>query len=383
MNDNMRKFTIAFFFSSCLLGATSGLAHMTFEGVKPATLDATVKVSEPKFIYTPATHLTLVGKAADEGAHFHRVDTAKYNTMPAEVKKLFTNSSGLAISFVTNSTVIKARWTVPNRRQGGNMTPIMQKGLDLYIKRDGQWVYAGVGSPNGVTSNRTLVENMDSEEKECLLYLPLYDEITDLEIGVDRNAYLRKGVNPFKGKYVVYGSSITQGASASRPGLAYPAQLSRSTGLNFINMGLSGNGKMEPEVGRMLVSIKNVDAFILDCVPNPSPDEIRERTVPFVKQLRKSHPKVPIIIIQSVVREKGNFNLKVRERVHQQNIAIAEQVKILQNMGIKNLHFIKEDSFLGTDHEGSIDGDHPTDVGFERLLQKLKPALMEILGPHL
>ena len=215
--------------------------------------------------YVPAQELLLVGKATTEGEYFHRVDTAKYCTIPPTVKKLFTNSAGLAISFTTNSPVIKAKWMVPDNYQLPNLTRVAQKGLDLYIKRDGKWQFAGVGIPGGVTTEKVLVDNMGTEEKECLLYLPLYDELKSLEIGVSSDAHIRKGENPFKEKIVVYGSSILQGASASRPGMAYPARLSRSSGYNFINLGLSGNGKMEKEVAEMLADI-DADAFILDCI---------------------------------------------------------------------------------------------------------------------
>ena len=250
------------------------------------------------FTYVPAQELLLVGKATTEGEYFHRVDTAKYCTMPPAVKKLFTNSAGLAISFTTNSPVIKAKWTVPDNYQLPNLTRLAQKGLDLYIKRDGKWQFAGVGMPGGVTTERVIVDNMGTEEKECLLYLPLYDELKSLEIGVSSDAHIHKGENPFKEKIVVYGSSILQGASASRPGMAYPARLSRSSGYNFINLGLSGNGKMEKEVAGMLADI-DADAFILDCIPNPSPKEITERAVDFVMTLREKHPDTPIIIIQT------------------------------------------------------------------------------------
>ena len=303
------------------------------------------------FTYMPAQELLLVGKATTEGEYFHRVDTAKYCTMPPAVKKLFTNSAGLAISFTTNSPVIKAKWTVPDNYQLPNLTRLAQKGLDLYIKRDGKWQFAGVGMPGGVTTERVIVDNMGTEEKECLLYLPLYDELKSLEIGVSSDAHIHKGENPFKKKIVVYGSSILQGASASRPGMAYPARLSRSSGYNFINLGLSGNGKMEKEVAGMLADI-DADAFILDCIPNPSPKEITET---------------------------GNFNQKARENVKQQNEAIAEQVEVLRKKGVKNLYFIKEDRFLGTDHEGTIDGTHPNDLGFDRMLKKYKPAISKIL----
>lgn len=330
------------------------------------------------FTYTSAQELLLVGKATSEGEYFHRVDTAKYHSMPPKVKKLFTNSAGLAISFTTNSPLIKAKWTVPDNPQLPNLTRIAQKGLDLYIKRDGKWQFAGVGMPGGVTTERVLVDNMGTEEKECLLYLPLYDELKSLEIGVLAGSYIRKGENPFKKKIVVYGSSILQGASASRPGMAYPARLARSSGYNFINLGLSGNGKMEKEVAAMMADI-DADAFILDCIPNPSPKEIEERTVDFVLTLRQKHPDTPIIIIQTLIRETGNFNRKAREQVKQQNEAIAGQVEVLRRKNVKNLYFIKENCFLGTDHEGTIDGTHPNDLGFDRILKKYKPAIGKIL----
>ena len=235
---------------------------------------------------------------------------------------------------------------------------------------------------------------MGTEEKECLLYLPLYDELKSLEIGVSSDAHIRKGENPFKEKIVVYGSSILQGASASRPGMAYPARLSRSSGYNFINLGLSGNGKMEKEVAEMLADTElirrpelnykmladiDADAFILDCIPNPSPKEITDRTVDFVMTLRQKHPDTPIIVIQTLIRETGNFNQKARENVKRQNEAIAEQVEVLRKKNVKNLYFIKEDQFLGTDHEGTVDGTHPNDLGFDRMLKKYKPAISKIL----
>lgn len=330
------------------------------------------------FNYTPAKELLLVGKAMPGGEYFHRVDTAKYNQMPPAVKRLFTNSAGLAICFTTNSPVIKAKWTVTNSGRMGNMTGIAQKGLDLYIKRDGKWQFAGVGSPSGVSSEGVLVNNMGTEEKECLLYLPLYDELKSLEIGTTSDSYIRAGQNPFKNKIVIYGSSILQGASASRPGMAYSSRLSRSSGYNFINLGLSSNGKMEKEVADMVADI-DADAFILDCIPNPSPTEITERAAEFVMTLRSRHPDTPIIVIQTLIREKGNFDQKVKKWVKQQNEAIARQIELLRKNDVKNLYFIKEDHFLGTDHEGSTDGVHPNDLGFDRMLQKYKPHLSKIL----
>lgn len=337
-----------------------------------------VSAQKGKAVYTKAEDLTLIGKVMPAPHVFHRVDTAAYSGMPAKVKYLYTHSAGLAVCFKTNSPEISAKWCVSPGPANPNMAGIMNKGLDLYIKRDGKWVFAGVGKPVEECNEGMLVQNMDDSEKECLLYLPLYDETFSLEIGVKAGASLRPLPDPFRKRVVVYGSSIVQGASASRPGMAYPAIMTRRNGIHFMNLGVSGSAKMEKEVADMLAGVE-ADAFILDCVPNSSPKEITERTAYLVNTLRERHPEVPIIVIQTLVREGGNFDQKIRDRVRNQNINIAAEVAALQKKGVKKLYFIKEEDFLGTDHEGSVDGIHPSDLGFERMLGKTEPAIMKIL----
>jgi len=330
---------------------------------------------EMKFI--DAKELTLVGKAKPIGQYYHRVDTLKYINMPPRVKKLFTNSAGLAVTFKTNSKAISARWATADPKTKPNMTAIAHKGLDLYIKRDNKWIFAGAGNPTSNSTTAKIVDNMDNSEKECLLYLPLYDELLSLEIGVLADSYIQPMADPFRGKVVIYGSSILQGTSASRPGMTYPAIMGRRSGINFINLGLSGSGKMERAVADMVAEI-DADAYILDCAPNPSPKEITERTAYLVKTIREKHPAAPIIMIQSVVRESGNFNQVVRDRVANQNKNFKIEYEKLIAQGLSNLYYIEGD-LLGTDHEGTIDGVHPNDVGFERMLKVIEPKVMEVL----
>lgn len=95
--------------------------------------------------------------------------------------------------------------------------------MDLYIKRDGEWVFAGIARPGlGADHKATLVEHMDGTEKECLLYLPLFDEVKTLEIGVDAGARIEAAPNPFRHRIVVIGSSITHGTGLSRPAWPIP-----------------------------------------------------------------------------------------------------------------------------------------------------------------
>ncbi|SOD20515.1 SGNH/GDSL hydrolase family protein [Pedobacter xixiisoli] len=331
--------------------------------------------------FYPAKQFTMVGKAQETDSFYHRLDTNRYKGLPPRIVQLLSNTAGLAISFKTNSTSISAKWCVSRSRPNPYLTPIANKGLDLYVKIDGKWQFAGIGKNTALCSDEVIINNMDNTEKEFLLYLPLYDVIRQLEIGVDNKAKIESGSNPFKHKVLIYGSSIVQGASASRPGMAYPAKLSRLSGINFINLGFSGSAKMEPAVADMVASVE-ADAYILDCVPNSTPQEIKERTAYLVNTIRKKHPKAPIIVMQSVIRERGFVDKKMGENVRNQNLAIQSEVLKLLQANVKDLYFITSEKMLGFDHEGSVDGTHPNDLGFERMVNYIYPIIKETLSKH-
>ena len=334
--------------------------------------------------YVDASCLTLVGKGmSTPGNEYHRVDTAKYGDMPASVKHLFTYSAGLAVSFKTNSSTVAVRWTTKGRGVMGNMTPIAHRGLDLYMYAGGGWIPAGVGTPlAGKTEHECkIAQYLESGEHKFLLYLPLFEEILSLEIGVDSAAMIEAEPSPFRHKVLIYGSSILHGACASRAGLAYPARMSRSTGINFVNFGLSGRGKMEAAVADMLKDV-DADAFILDCMPNPSPEEIVARTQYLVKTIREHHPGVPIIMIETYMRENGYSNRQVRERCLDQSKAFITQYELLKEQGVEDLYLIRDHHAIGTDHEGSSDGTHPNDLGFDRMVQQYQPQILDILKKY-
>jgi lysophospholipase L1-like esterase len=326
--------------------------------------------------------LPVMGQPEALPDSYHRIDTVRYNTLPSHIKRLLTNGAGLFVTFKSNSSYIKAKWCVTESKALNNLTPIANKGLDLYIRNaEGKWQFAGVGRPGKTCSEYTLVENMDKSEKEFLLYLPLYDEVKDLEVGVADGARFAALPNPFNKKIIVYGTSIVHGASASRPGLAYPAQLSRNTGLNFINLGMSGSAKIEPQVADMLAGF-GADLFVLDFVPNSTAEIVEERTASFIRTIRASHPETPVIVIQSIVRESGYWDKKIGERVEKQNRQIKIEFEKLHEAGDENLYFIEGKSLIGDDHEGTVDGTHPTDVGFSRMLEKIQPVVEEVLKKH-
>ncbi|WP_256010163.1 SGNH/GDSL hydrolase family protein [Desertivirga xinjiangensis] len=333
--------------------------------------------------YISAQSLTISGKGISTTNTYDRVDTAKYKGLPPRVAQLLTNSAGLAIRFTTNSTVISAKWCVTRSRPSTVVMPVTQKGVDLYIKNGNQWQFAGIGKAtvNNGCNEEIIISRMDNSEKECLLYLPLFDAVTGVEIGIDRKAEIKAAAEPFAKKVLIYGSSIVHGTGASRPGMAYPARLSRLTGINFINLGVTGSAKMEPEVADMIAQI-DADAYILDCVPNTNPDLIKERTAYLVNTIRKKQPGKPIIVMQSVVRESGYWDKVLGQQVKNQNINIQQEVLALLQKDVKDLYFITSENMLGTDHEGTVDGVHPSDLGYDRMVRYLQPLITEVLSKY-
>jgi len=330
----------------------------------------------------PASALTIQGRAFPESPNFHRIDTAKYHNLPPAVKKLYTHSAGQFVTFRTNSSTLSIDWKTADARLGNNSTPIMTRGFDVYVKEPNGWRFAGVARPhlNKSKSSFTMVENMTKTEKEFLLYFPLYKELLSFQLRLDEDATFTSTVQQHKKKIVVYGSSIVHGASASRPGLAYPAVLSRRMDADVINLGVSGNARMELEIAQMINDIKDVDLIVMDCVPNSSPQQVKERTFAFVQKLREAHPNTPILLIESITRQIGNYDQKWKQRLQEQNANFRTEYERLITAGYKNLFYLPTDHLIGDDHEGTVDGTHPTDVGFERMVQIIQPEIEKILG---
>lgn len=328
------------------------------------------------------TDLPVHGKLFETPHKYHRVDTSKYHDIPQTVKRLYTNSAGLFVTFKTSAPEVYAKWCVTDRRVGLNLTAIANKGLDVYIKNGkGQWQYAISKGTVKECEELKLAEYLGTEDKEFLVYLPLWDETKSLEIGVADGYTVEALPNPFRKEIVVYGSSIVHGASAGRSGMAYPAIMSRRTGLNFVNFGVSGNAKIEKEMAHMFADLQP-DVFILDCVPNSSPEQVKERTVYFVEHLRQRHPNTPIIMIPSVVRELSFFNQNWGNRNREQNMQWKEEYEKLIAKGVKHLYYLDDDYLLGEDHEGTTDGTHPNDLGFMRMADKIEPFVLDVIRKH-
>ena len=215
--------------------------------------------------------------------------------------------------------------------------------------------------------------------REYALYLPLYNGIESLEIGVLKGAKF-ESLAPRKAKPLVfYGTSITHGACASRPGLAHPAILGRWLEIPVINIGFSGNGRMHKEVGDLMTEL-DAACYVVDCLPNMNATTVAERCVPLVKQLRKARPNTPIVLVEDR-RFANSWILPAKSIFHDDNqAALQKAFKQLQAAGMKKLHYLQDDHLLGDDTEGTTDGSHPNDLGFLRQADAFEPVLRQALG---
>lgn len=325
--------------------------------------------------------LTILNRQDGDAPGYSRVNINDYPQLPRKVSKMAQYSTGVAVAFVTDSRHISARWKCCYPSEAQNTTPLMQSGLDLYIMRDSSWIHAGVGLPSRECSDVTLVENMDGTMHECLLYLPLFNKVDSLTIIVDDNA----GIMPlcreyFNRKLVFVGSSITHGVSASRPGLAFPARIGRALGAGTVNLGFSGLCKLDAFYADM-ISRSGADAVIIDAFSNPSPRLIEQRLENFVDRITAENPGIPIVFLQTVVRETGNFDLSKRQfEADKRSAADSIMNALIASGKYDNLYYINPGMPLGTDHERTVDGTHPTDAGFELIVNNILKYIQLILN---
>lgn len=330
--------------------------------------------------FVDAKEFRLYGQDPDVHDSYQRFANKHLEQIPTQVRDLSFNTAGLYLDFKTNSKSIALHWVVDQYRILKNMTPIAINGFDLYGLKGGKWQFVGVARPNKKESRSTIVANLDGSFKNYRLYFPLYTGVESLKIGVDSASIIQEadpGLVPNK-KVLIYGSSITQGASASRPGMAFPSILSRMLDIEFLNFGFSGSGKIELEVAQALSGIQT-DLIILDCVPNPTPEQIAARTIPFIEKLREAQPNTPILMVESVFRGDAQWDERLQRIVAAQNQAFWNSYLSLKEEGMDRIYYVRNDGHIKEDHEGTIDGSHLTDLGHLRMARKLAPLISEIL----
>lgn len=316
-----------------------------------------------------------------------------YDRLPAKAEKvvrppvwgLSRHSAGMYVRFVTDATSISARWTLRSASLAMNHMPATGvSGLDLYVRLDdGRLHWLGTGRPTAKTSQGTLVSGISPGRREYYLYLPLYNGVESVHLGLAKSATLAKATAwpAERAKPICfYGTSITQGGCASRTGMTYAAILGRRLNRPTINLGFSGNGKMELEVVQLLAEL-DPSVYVINCLPNMGSKEVAERTEPLVRAIRKAHPQTPIVLAEDRTYANAVLLARSQERHRTSRAALRKAYDQLISSGVKNLHYMTGETQLGDDGEDTVDGSHPTDLGFVRMSDAFMPVLKPLLSP--
>ncbi len=328
-----------------------------------------------------AAELNLCGKAFTTPNPYHRIDTCVYKGFTPGENIQCRVPAGLTVMFKTDATEIGASvsFGYVNRDPYGSY-----RGFDLYIKKDGKWLWAGNTTfdrdhkdPNKV---RTIVKKMAPGEKECLLYMPLYSELNSCQICVPEGSTLEPLESPFKYKIAFHGSSFTHGVSCTRGGMSYPMQFMRKTGLQVIPLGFSGNCKMQPYFADVLEDVE-ADAYVFDPFSNPNIPMIRERLLPFIDRMVKAHPGKPIIIQRTIYWERENFNTESQAEFGGRR-ALSDSLMQIACKQYKDVYYIKPDAALHNGESSTADGVHPNDNGYSLWEASIEKPILKILKKY-
>ena len=332
--------------------------------------------------YYDGTDFPLYGKVStDTENRYERLPQNLKGEIRGRLWDLGTNSAGLYLRFRTDSKSISARWEVSTNAVLNHMASVGVKGLDLYCYKDKKWQFVNTAKPVAEKTTGPIIDNLPGEMMEYMLYLPLYDGLKSLEIGVDSTAFIGEPlVNlPVAEKpVVVYGTSITQGGCASRPGMAYTNILGRKLNRQVINLGFSGNGQLDYEIAEVM-ALSDASLFLLDFVPNVDEQQIIDKTEKFVNILRAKHPTTPIVIVGTIEFPHSRFDTKMATLLKAKNQALEAMCKKMKKSGVKNIYYVNPDKLIGSDGEGTVDGIHLTDLGFIRFAENIYPVIRKYL----
>ncbi len=280
----------------------------------------------------------------------------------------------------TGSLSVKARF--PGFSIHPNMTQYASHGISTYV--DGRCWSARIPGAEGGEAELSLFDGVPRQMRDVCVYLPLYGPVEVLAIGVDEGAGFELPA-PFavEKPVVFYGTSITQGGCASRPGLSYQAMLARDLNLDYANFGFAGKGRCDLEVAEALAEVEAC-CWVLDVGQNTSPEQLRERFKPFLNILREAQPQTPLLATTPIFYNQELWSEEFQQTVGEKRDIIRAAVQAQKQEGDRGVYVLEAADYLGADFtDGAVDGGHPNDLGFARMAEGMRPRLAEILGSSL
>lgn len=313
---------------------------------------------------------------------YRRLPLAGRDKLPVAVDELANCTAGGQIAFRSDSNQIAIRVELAGPADMNHMPATGQCGFDLYIGSPDAPRYHGTSVYDRLLTDyeALLFEHPVAKMRDFTLNFPLYQGVKRVQIGLLSDARVEPP-KPWSesGRIVVYGTSVTQGGCASRPGMAYTNILSRSLNCEVVNLGFSGSGKGEPAVIQAIASIPDPKLIVLDYEANTQGD--LAQTLPAaIDTLRSWHGPVPILVVSRFSFAKDLTHDDILHARNANRDLQAEVVATRREAGDTNVHFLDGSILLGPDaHECTVDGVHPNDLGFMQMARNFEPVFKDLL----
>lgn len=347
-------------------------------------LSCAAGVAQTKW-YNPQTEETKGEKIVrgqgwhEDGGNYRRLPLRAQEKVRKAVWQLSGESAGLSVRFRTDAKEIQVKYVVTDGFAMPHMPSTGVSGVDLYRVDDGAFCFGTYAFGDTVRYAYTIDRGAHLDEpQEYELFLPLYNGVKWLTIGVDSRhsfAFVPADSRP---PIVVYGTSIAQGACASRPGMAWSNIVQRSLQRPVVNLGFSGNGKLEPELIEFINELPAA-AYVLDCMANLSQlsaEKVTTLVEKAVRQIRSKHD-APILLVEHAGYSNGNSNQKFYDTYMAPNQGQKEAYRRLKKEGVKNLHYLSREE-LNYSPDGWVDYVHPSDYGMQRQAEAVGKRLRKL-----
>jgi len=302
--------------------------------------------------------------------------------------KLASQTAGLQLRFRTNADEIIIRYIVGGNIQMPHMPATGVSGIDLYSKNiDGKWNWAAGRFSFGDTItyqfSNLVTNDQHVKNRDYTLYLPLYNSVKWMEISVPKPSLFTPLPKRIDRPIIVYGTSIAQGACATRPGLVWSSILSRKLDLPVINLGFSGSGRLDPPIVGLIGEV-NAKLYVLDCLPNLvapgiSAEELYKRIVAAVGQLKTKNPTIPILLTEHDGYTDEEMNPTSKKQYADANKVLKKVFDSLTTAGVKNIFLLSKEQ-INQDIESTIDRVHPNDIGMMNYANAYEMKIREIFN---
>ena len=246
-------------------------------------------------------YLPIEGRAFDGTEQYYdRLPTNVTTGVNGAVRTAKHHTAGMQFRFSTDSTSLVFKWTPYNTGlSADNMAATGASGIDVYRfdAASGCWRYVKTGRISSASGASLSIDWTPGTP--CLVNLPLFNGIREFSLGIDSEASVYR-LPPHRGgsvkPVVFYGSAVTQGLGASRPGLSFVNIVGRMLDVPVVNLGFSGGCLMELEMSEHLAAI-DASCYVLDGVRGMDATTDSEA---FVRNLRARRPDVPIVMAETI-----------------------------------------------------------------------------------